>query len=97
MTPIGLLTPADAAFFAAHCSALATYRKANRQIRELGELVLDATGMTVRNPWLRVRAEAAAEMRQFGCEFGLSPSRARTGNLASDGKDKDDPAAKYLT
>jgi P27 family predicted phage terminase small subunit len=32
----------------------------------------------VRNPWLRIRNDAAAEMHRFGSEFGLSPaSRAR--------------------
>src|SRR5215831_5793220 len=69
LAALGLLTPADAQFFACYCEAAATWRHANQQLRKLGEMVLDDKGMPCRNPWLRVRSDAAAELRQFGSEF----------------------------
>src|SRR5262252_1007884 len=49
---LGILTAADQAFFVAYCEAVATYRRATAKLAELGELVLDAGGAPVRNPWL---------------------------------------------
>jgi P27 family predicted phage terminase small subunit len=96
---LGLLTPADRAFFAAYCEAVATWCQANEKLREHGALVLDANGRPIKNPWLRVRADAAAELRQFGAEFGLSPvSRARVDDQAPDDRSRsNDPAARYFT
>lgn len=88
MHRLGILTPADPAFFVAYCEAFGSYTRANRKLREQGELVLNAAGLPVRNPWLRVRSDAAAEMRQFGAEFGLSPAiRARFTIGAGDAPD----------
>jgi P27 family predicted phage terminase small subunit len=96
LTALGLLTPADRAFFAAYCEAWASWAAADRQIRALGELVLDTHGIPVKNPWLKVRGEAAAEMRQFGSEFGLSPaSRTRLGGQQDDNRTTD-PATRYF-
>ena len=97
LAALGLLTRADRAFYAAYCEAFASWLRADRKVAGLGELVLDADGMPVRNPWLKVRGEAAAEMRQFGSEFGLSPaSRMRLGDQAADDGQREDPAARYL-
>jgi P27 family predicted phage terminase small subunit len=65
-------------FFSCYCEAVASFRRANAKLLEQGELVLDADGLPMRNPWAKVRADAAAEIHRFGSEFGLSPSiRAR--------------------
>ena len=100
LTALGLLTPADRAFFAAYCEAVATWAEANEKLRAIGALVLDSNSRPIKNPWLRVRAEAAAELRQFGAEFGLSPvSRVRLDDQApGDGsRSNNDPAARYFT
>lgn len=96
LTLLGLLTAADRAFFAAYCEAWASWRRADRKVAELGELVLDDNGVPVKNPWLRIRVESAAEMHRFGAEFGLSPaSRTRLGEAPDEDK-RQDPAAKYF-
>jgi P27 family predicted phage terminase small subunit len=100
LTALGLLTPADRAFFAAYCEAVATWREANDKLREHGAVVLDRNSRVIKNPWLRVRADAAAELRQFGAEFGLSPvGRARLDDQApgGGGRSNNDPAARYFT
>jgi P27 family predicted phage terminase small subunit len=94
---LGLLTSADRAFFAAYCEAFASWRHANNEIARLGEIVLDADGSPVKNPWMRIRTEAASEMHRFGSEFGLSPaSRTRVGSEVPDENRNEDPAARYF-
>jgi P27 family predicted phage terminase small subunit len=100
LVALGLLTPADRSLFATYCEAWATWQEANQKLREHGALVLDANGRPVKNPWLRARAAAAAEIRQFGTEFGLSPvSRARLDEQAADepARSSNDPASRYFS
>ena len=99
---LGILTPADQMFFVGYCEAAATYARANAKLKQQGELVLNADGLPVRNPWLRVRSDAAKEMHTFGSEFGLSPSvRARfvisEPNLRPDEFDELLRTEKYFT
>src|SRR5579864_4255499 len=65
---LGLLGPRDLMFFVAYCEATATFTRANAKVKEQGELVLNADGLPIRNPWLKVRSDAAAEIRAFGSE-----------------------------
>lgn len=99
LVALGLLTPADRAFFAAYCEAVETWRDSNEKLRQHGAVVLDANRRPIKNPWLRVRSDAAAEIRLFGAEFGLSPvARARLDDQApADRRPSNDPAARYFT
>jgi P27 family predicted phage terminase small subunit len=94
---LGILTPADRAFFVCYCEAVASFRRANAKLLAQGELVLDADGVPIRNPWAKVRADAAAEIHKFGAEFGLSPSiRARFLLREEKPTTAADAAAKYF-
>jgi P27 family predicted phage terminase small subunit len=94
---LGILTPADRAFFVCNCEAVASFRRANAKLLEQGELVLDADGLPMRNPWVKIRADAAVDIHRLGSEFGLSPSiRARFVIREPDKLAGDNPAAKYF-
>jgi P27 family predicted phage terminase small subunit len=93
---LGILTLADQTFFTIYCEAVATYTRANAKLIEQGEVVLDADGRPVKNPWLRIRSDAAAQIHRFGSEFGLSPSIRARFTIAGPELPDDDPAAKYF-
>jgi len=51
---LGILTPADAAFFVAYCEAAATYGRANAKLREQGKAdELIGTGWFIADPTSR--------------------------------------------
>lgn len=75
--------PEDAGLLAVYCSAVARWRDAEKQIAELGAVMLDAGGRPIRNPYLTVSEKAAATMLKAGGELGLSPmARKRSATLA---------------
>jgi P27 family predicted phage terminase small subunit len=77
--PMRLATPADRDALACYCEAVVTHRKASAGLAQTGIIVRTSRGNTpMRNPLLAVQRDAAALIRVFAREFGLTPS-ARAG------------------
>jgi P27 family predicted phage terminase small subunit len=86
-----MLSKIDRAALTAYCETWATFVTAQRELHEKG-LILQASERTfrggednvvimtrmVKNPAVMIARDAAAQIRQFCAEFGLTPSsRAR--------------------
>lgn len=75
---IGIAAVTDVMAFEVLCEAYATYVKAKRELRTLkGTTYTTKTGSIRKRPQIGIMTEAARLIRQYGIEFGLSPS-ART-------------------
>jgi P27 family predicted phage terminase small subunit len=83
---LGLLTVLDISPLAAYCSAFATWQSASEALARMaandrhssGQLVRNKYGDVNTNPLLNIARKAAADVVQFGSQFGLSPAaRAR--------------------
>lgn len=88
---IGMLSRVDRAALTAYCELWATFMTAQREIHEHGLIVAgfrrvfeseDGTTVVVsiptKNPAVVIARDAAAQIRQYCAEFGLTPSaRAR--------------------
>jgi P27 family predicted phage terminase small subunit len=87
MDKLGLLSKVDRAALATYCESWATFVYAQRLVHKHGIVIrvvdeVTADGMTIitktaKNPAIQVARDAADKVRQFGTEFGLTPS-ART-------------------
>lgn len=76
---LGMLTAIDLGMLEAYCSARGDFIRAERALR-LGIVTKDRDGTSRRNPWFMVKAKAIEQIKQLGCEFGMSPaSRPRLG------------------
>lgn len=87
-----LASAADRDQLYAYCWAVYTHRLAGQMLSESALLVLGPSGNHVPNPALRIQRDAAATMRSFAQEFGLTPSaRAGISIGGGDGKGDDNP------
>ena len=77
LSPLGLLTPADADSFSMLVNALALVDKSRVEIARPDSEVLAHKDRIVLNPWLSVMRSAEASAAKLFSEFGLTPS-ART-------------------
>jgi P27 family predicted phage terminase small subunit len=86
-----LATAADRDSLVCYCEAVVTHRKASEILARSPILVKGLHTTLVRNPALQIQRDAAATIRNFAQEFGLTPS-ARAGikteghNDGSNGK-----------
>jgi len=71
---LGLLTELDRAALACFCESWAEFRWATGIILREGKLQRCTNGMRVAHPALVIRRQAAKQILQFGCEFGLTPA-----------------------
>lgn len=99
---MGTLSMADRDVLACYCEAVVTHRKASQMLGKTGILNRTApstarrTGTQfVRSPLLQVQRDAAATIRAFAQEFGLSPSARSEINMG--GVSSDLGAARLLT
>ncbi|MEV2277858.1 phage terminase small subunit P27 family [Nocardiopsis sp. NPDC049922] len=75
LAAMGTATPADRDALRAYCEAVVTHRKACALLAKSGILIRSAKGgALVRNPVVQVQRDAAATLRGFAQEFGLTPS-----------------------
>ena len=77
---LGLLTIVDGGALAAYCESYALFVAAAIDVRERGPLIPGQRGRgeLVRNPSVQSMRDAAATMRSYASEFGLTPqARAR--------------------
>ena len=97
MIRMGITSSADRDSLLAYCEAVALHREASKDVAAHGVLIPGHRGVLVRNPACAVQREAAAQIRQFAHEFGLTPasrSDIKMSNLRpSTGPD----AGRYLT
>jgi P27 family predicted phage terminase small subunit len=84
---MGILFAADRDSLVCYCEAVVAHRKASALLARSSVLVKGLHGTLVRNPALQIQRDAAAVVRAFAQEFGLTPSaRSRIeGKDASDG------------
>jgi P27 family predicted phage terminase small subunit len=71
---LGLLTMIDQAALAAYCSCWALTVEAEKEIRELGAVIIDEKGRALRNPAVNILRDMFAQMRLYEIEFGMTPS-----------------------
>lgn len=91
---LGLLTVVDYDAFSAFCQAVADYRWAQRTLAAGKMFIKTPKGFVQEHPAVHVRNRAAEQIRQFGSEFGLSPSaRAR---IVPARQEADDPFEAFL-
>jgi P27 family predicted phage terminase small subunit len=69
------VTMADRDVLICYCEAVVTHRKASAGLAKTGVLIRTRRGDAyMRNPLLQVQRDAAATIRGFAQEFGLTPS-----------------------
>lgn len=72
---MGTATPADRDALLVYCEAVVTHRKASALLAKSGILIRSAKGgHLIRNPVVQIQRDAAATLRGFAQEFGLTPS-----------------------
>ncbi len=81
-----LATPADRDSLLAYCEAVVLHRKASALIAKSSVLIKGLHGGLVRNPAVQVQRDAAAVMRAFAQEFGLSPAARSQIRMAAPGE-----------
>lgn len=97
LTRLDLLKESDRAALTAYCETWATYKIAVQDVRENGFTVentsyrKDGTSSTwvTKNPAVSVMEKAAAQLRAYAQEFGLTPSAESKLSGLTDGNDGD--------
>jgi P27 family predicted phage terminase small subunit len=72
--PAGLLTTIDVDALAFYCILWGRWKKAERIVREKGEVIKTVNGNIIQNPYLSIANRALAQMAKIGAEFGMTPS-----------------------
>lgn len=93
--PMRIATAADRDALAAYCEAVSLHRRATRLLMNSDLLVEGQRGNQVRNPAVQMQRDAAATMKAFAAEFGLTP-RARAEFKVSEANG-DDSRRNLLT
>lgn len=91
---LGLLTDVDATAFEAYCDSYATLVECRIQLELDGLTVESETGVVKSHPLLAVKSQAAASVRHFCQEFGLTPSARTRMEVKPLTEEKDSPDNK---
>lgn len=83
LAAMNLAYNADADALRCFCEAVVMHRKASAVLARTGVLIKGLHGGLVRNPAIQIQRDAAATIRGFAAEFGLTPS-ARSSIRATD-------------
>jgi P27 family predicted phage terminase small subunit len=70
----GVLTTIDVDALAFYCVLFSRWQKAERIVREQGEIVTTALGNLVQNPYLSIANKSMEKMMGISVEFGMTPS-----------------------
>lgn len=79
--PLGLITTIDKDALAMYCVIFVRWLKAEKMVREKGEIIKTAAGNIIQNPYLSIANRALDQLNKLGAEFGMTPSsrsRVRT-------------------
>ena len=72
--PAGLLTTIDMDALAFYCVLYARWKRAERIVKEKGEVIKTVNGNIIQNPYLSIANRALGQMAKIGSEFGMTPS-----------------------
>lgn len=90
------VTPADRDALLVFCEAVVLHRQASAEVAAEGITLPGLHGGVVRNPSVLVQKDAAAQIRAFGQEFGLTPAARSQIRMGAGGK-SDAGAARLLS
>lgn len=89
---MGIASSADRDSLVCLCEAVIVHRRASELLAGTDVLMTGVMGTRVRNPALQIQRDAAATIRAFSRDFGLSPS-ARAGIETNPADQGDNPFA----
>lgn len=72
--PLGLVTTIDKDALAMYCVIYIRWIKAEKLVREKGEIIKTAAGNIIQNPYLSIANRALEQLNKLGAEFGMTPS-----------------------
>lgn len=72
--PLGLVTTIDKDALAMYCVIFVRWIKAEKMVREKGEIIKTAAGNIIQNPYLSIANRALDQLNKLGAEFGMTPS-----------------------
>lgn len=72
--PLGLITTIDKDALAMYCVIFIRWLKAEKMVREKGEIIKTAAGNIIQNPYLSIANRALDQLNKLGAEFGMTPS-----------------------
>jgi P27 family predicted phage terminase small subunit len=72
--PAGLLTTIDVDALTFYCVLYARWKKAERIVKDKGEVIKTVNGNIIQNPYLSIANRALGQMAKLGAEFGMTPS-----------------------
>lgn len=72
--PLGLVTTIDKDALAFYCVLFVRWIKAEKMVREKGEIIKTAAGNIIQNPYLSIANRALEQLNRLGAEFGMTPS-----------------------
>lgn len=72
--PLGLVTSIDKDALAMYCVIFIRWTKAEKIVREKGEIIKTAAGNIVQNPYLSIANRALEQLNKLNAEFGMTPS-----------------------
>jgi P27 family predicted phage terminase small subunit len=72
--PLGLVTVLDLDQLSIYCVLWMRWVKAERMVREKGEIIKTAAGNIIQNPYLSIANRTLDQLNKLGAEFGMTPS-----------------------
>lgn len=72
--PLGLVTVLDLDQLSTYCVIWCRWMKAEKLVREKGEIIKTAAGNIIQNPYLSIANRALDQLNKLGAEFGMTPS-----------------------
>lgn len=72
--PLGLVTAIDKDALAMYCTIYVRWIKAEKMVRDKGEIIKTAAGNIIQNPYLSIANRALEQLNKLGAEFGMTPS-----------------------
>lgn len=72
--PLGLVTTIDKDALAMYCVIFIRWVKAEKMVRDKGEIIKTAAGNIIQNPYLSIANRALEQLNKLGAEFGMTPS-----------------------
>mgnify|MGYP006921307385 CR=1 FL=1 len=72
--PLGLVTNIDKDHLAMYCTIYVRWVKAEKMVRDKGEIIKTAAGNIIQNPYLSIANRALDQLNKLGAEFGMTPS-----------------------